>query len=236
MKRIALLSAALLTLAACDLGGLFGGGGSSSSSGGAASGEGSEGGGAETPLTPGMRFTAEEGHRLIDLGSQAGRPTPPDEVLARAQCADMTEGGPVDSHGITGEIGCGESIVGHTRGGVAAFDTRFYEKHFCTPATTNHSGGDERIYRLHVPDGRWRAWVYLDTPCADLDLAVIKWSGSNLPTEGSTVADCEMFPKDGRRREIVDVTSDRESDWLIAVEGKDEEEGAFGLTVLCVPW
>lgn len=176
------------------------------------------------------------GHLLIHQGSQQGRPEWPEEVIVRSQCSEITDGGPVDANGITGRIGCGEQLVGHTRGGVAAFDTQFYERHFCTPATTNHDGGDERIYRMSIPDGRLRPWVSLDTPCADLDLTVIKWSGTRLPTLGSNVADCEMFPKDGTTRERIDVTSDRATEWLIVVEGKDDEEGAFGLTVQCMPW
>ncbi len=241
MKRIVLVAPVVLFSLGCALGDVLqdlvgdraslGGGGSSSEDGEEAATPANVG-----PLEPGMRFEAQEGHRLINLGSQAGRPTPPDVVLTRGQCADMSDGGPVDRYGITGEIGCGETIIGHTRGGVQAFDTRFYEAQFCTPATVDHNGGDERIYRLSVPEGRLRPWVYLDTPCADLDLAVIRWSGAALPTESSSVADCEMFPKDGHRREIVDVTSDRASEWLIVVEGKDDEEGAFGLTVLCKPW
>lgn len=212
-------------------------------------GFGGGGGGAYTsPSEQGSRPSLEPGssrpletkgpglHTLINAGSQQGRPAPPVEALTRSQCSDMTDGGDVDDYGITGRIECGEQIVGHTRGGVQAFDTEFYETHFCTPATTNHSGGDERVYRLSVPDGRLRPWVTLDTPCADLDLTVIKWSGRELPTTGSSVADCEMFPKDGTTREIVDVTSDRASEWLIVVEGKDDEEGAFGLSVQCVPW
>ena len=173
---------------------------------------------------------------LINPGSQQGRPDPPMEVITRSQCSEITDGGSVDAQGITGRIECGEQLVGHTRGGVQAFDTRFYEKHFCTPATTDHNGGDERIYRLSVPEGRLRPWVTLDTPCADLDLTVIKWSDRALPTKESSVADCEMFPKDGTTREIVDVTSDRATEWLIVVEGKGSEEGAFGLTVQCMPW
>jgi len=252
VKLTLLLAPFAVASLGCSLGGLFGGSSTSSSwnapsdgggdgdhggasTSGDAGGDGGSGG-SHAVLEPGMRHEASEGHRLISLGSQAGRPTEPDVVLARGQCSEMTTGGDYDDYGVTDTIGCGESIVGHTRGGVQVFDTAFYEHHFCTPATTQHDGGDERIYRLSVPDGRLRAWVYLDTPCADLDLSVIKWSGRAMPNVSSTVADCEMFPKDGTRREIIDVTSDRASEWLIAVEGKDEEEGAFGLTVLCVPW
>lgn len=213
----------LLSLSGCCLpDGLLGGG---------SSGESMDVGETREVVTRSRSIT-----ELINPGSQQGRPDPPVEVIGRSQCSEITDGGDVDDYGITGRIECGEQIVGHTRGGVRAFDTRFYEANFCTPATTDHSGGDERIYRLSVPDGRLRPWVTLDTPCADLDLAVIKWSGRELPTSGSSVNDCEMFPKGGRTREIVDVTSDRASEWLIVVEGKGDDEGAFGLTVQCMPW
>ena len=190
----------------------------------------------ETRTVEGAEPHSGGGHVLIHQGSQQGRPEAPDPVLVRSQCSEVEEGEAVDANGVTGTINCGEQLIGHTRGGVQAFDTRFYERHFCTPATTDHSGGDERIYRLSVPEGRLRPWVTLDTPCADLDLTVMKWSGTEMPTVDSTVADCEMFPKDGTTREIVDVTSDRATEWLIVVEGKDDEEGAFGLTVQCMPW
>jgi hypothetical protein len=194
------------------------------------------------PLSIGVQSTSGEpapggqGHLLIHEGSQQGRPEPPPEALASAQCSELPDGGQILADGVTGILNCGDTVIGHTRGGYRAFDTRFYEHHFCTPATTQHDGGDERIYRLRMPEGRFRAWVTLDTPCADLDLAVIKWDHPGLPGFDSVVDDCEMFPKDGSRREIVDVTSEGDSDWLVVVEGKGEEEGAFGLTVQCVPW
>ena len=61
--------------------------------------------------------------------------------------------------------------MGHTIGGVQRFDSRFYEKQFCTPRITNHDGGNERVYTLEMPEGDWTAYVTLDSPCADLDVA-----------------------------------------------------------------
>src|SRR5690606_9292206 len=125
--------------------------------------------------------------------------------ITRKQCKDLDHGGPVADGCITADLECGQTIIGHTKGGVEVFNTRFYEAHFCTPATTNHSGGDERIYRIRAPEEMGRIYVTLDTPCADLDLAVIRWSGKGCPTLSSDVADCEMWPKDGTKRERVDV-------------------------------
>jgi len=153
--------------------------------------------------------------------------------LSPNQCSELTEGGPHDGC-ITGEIHCGETIVGHTRGGVNKFDTKFYEKKFCTPGTTHHSEGDERVYRFMAPDGDFTAKVYLDTPCADLDLAAIKWNGEGCPTVSDLVPNCEMWPKDGTAREKVYLTTQDPPQWLIVVESKDRgSEGSFALTVEC---
>lgn len=226
----------LLLLVGCSgnnpLEGISGGGSSSSGSGG-------EAGGAEPAekIEPGMTFKAKEKTGLLIMPGTITGPPPPAEGITRGQCGDLSDGGPVSGPGcISGVVECGQTIIGHTKGGVQRFDTRFYEKHFCTPGTTNHSGGDERVYHLRAPEGKKRLWVTLDTPCADLDLAVIKYSGGDCPTIDSVVPDCEMWPKPGSKREVVDVTSTGESDWLIVVEGKDDEEGAFAVTVQCVDW
>jgi hypothetical protein len=188
-------------------------------------------------LEVGQTFKAKE-KKLILQGSQQGKPPPPAEGISRKQCGDLTDGGAAAGPGCaTAEIECGQTIIGHTKGGGKMFNTRFYEKHFCTPATTNHNGGDERVYYARAPEGRKRLWFTLDSPCADLDLAVIKYEGGGeCPSIDSNIQDCEMWPKDGRKREIVDVTSTGASDWLAVIEGKDDFEGAFALTLQCVDW
>lgn len=162
-------------------------------------------------------------------------PPAPDPALLEDQCDDLQSGGPTRDGCITDVITCGTTVTGHTRGGTRAFDTRFYEKKFCTPGTTNHDGGDERIYRLKMPDGEWHAEVYLDTPCADLDLAAMRWSGDGCPTMASRVDQCEMFPANGREREHLTLVHQGTATWLLVVEGKGDEEGAFALTVECYP-
>ncbi len=163
-------------------------------------------------------------------------PTPPDAGLTAAQCQDMTDGGPVREDGVTAELHCGETVLGHTRGGIQRYGTRFYESQFCTPATTQHDGGDERLYILDLPDPQTRAIVYLDTPCANLDLAAIKYSGDIPPSTGSNSPQCEMFPKDGTKREKVDLYNNDPTRWWIVVEGQGDDEGAFALSVQCVKW
>lgn len=162
-------------------------------------------------------------------------PKPDADAGIRAEECDSVEAGtaPEGPGCLSGTLSCGDTIVGHTQGGVQQFDTKFYEKRYCTPATTNHDGGDERVYRLELPERDLEVDVYLDTPCADLDLAAVEWSGEDCPTEGAMIRRCEMWPKDNHQREKVHLSSKGGSTWLIVVEGKDDEEGAFSITVDC---
>lgn len=160
----------------------------------------------------------------------------PMPTISAANCSDLADGGPVAGPGcITATVSCGDTVAGHTRGGTNTFDTRFYEAKYCTPATTNHDSGDERVYALTMPAGDHRALVYLDSPCADLDLAAVRVSGfDTCPTIASDVPQCEMWPKPSTQREKVELVSQGPSTWLLVVEGKGDAEGAFGLTVRCV--
>ena len=200
---------------------------------------GGEGGDAATP---------GDGHTPVQVGSQGkdgvinpGSVTSPDAPgagITDADCQSMTDGGALaaGSDCITAEIHCGDTIKGHTRGGVEKFDSKFYESAFCTPATTSHKTGDERVYLLDLKDPQMRAIVYLDTPCANLDLAAMKYNGATCPSSASDVLQCEMNVQDGTKREKVDLFNNDPTKWWIVVEGRDDEEGAFALTVQCEKW
>lgn len=182
-------------------------------------------------IKPGV--TAPIRTRRNILPGQVTGPAPPDAALTGSQCSSMSDGGPMGGDGcVTADIHCGEVVYGNTRGGVDQYDTRFYEQFFCTPATTDHDGGDERVYRLQLePDTR--ALVYLDTPCADLDLAAVKYSSDSCPSKSSVINQCEEQIQSSTKREKVDLWNQGASTWYIIVEGKDDEEGSFGLTVQC---
>jgi hypothetical protein len=171
--------------------------------------------------------------RNILPGNVSGPPAPEPGIYA-GQCGELEQGGSITGPDcLSGVLHCGDTIVGHTVGGVNRFTTQFYEKKFCTPATTNHDGGDERVYRIDLPEGDRTALVTLDSPCADLDVAAVKWKGDTCPGVSHAVNACEMWPKPKGQRETVRIVSQKASSWLIVVEGKDEEEGAFSLSVQC---
>lgn len=161
-------------------------------------------------------------------------PPPPDAGITSSQCSTITDGGPLEDDCIAGEITCGDVIIGATRGGVDRYNSKFYEKNFCTPRTTNHNSGDERVYRLKINDTNTRALVYLDTPCANLDMAAVKYTSDTCPPGDLTTAQqCEENIKPGTTREMVDLWNQEETSWWIIVEGQDDDEGAFALTVQC---
>jgi hypothetical protein len=161
------------------------------------------------------------------------------DKMIRGECSSVTDGGPVTGPGcISGTLSCGETLRGHTKGGGKHFDTKFYEKKFCWPATQDHDGGDERVYQLNIPEGdKIKATVTLSTPCTDLDIAAIEWDRTQCPTISNHINRCETTTKSGKKSETLKLMSGPEgSTWLLVVEGKDDEEGAFSISVECGDW
>jgi len=172
---------------------------------------------------------------IASTGSRTFLPGPR-AAITSAQCDQLADGGPVGPGDcISGVLACDEVMVGHTLGGVERYDSRFYEKKFCTPFTTNHDGGDERVYRLDLPEGEWRYEVWLDSPCADLSLFAFPGGDADrCPEPGSVVRACEASVRKGRAREHVAIVNQgAATPWFVVVEGRDAEEGLFALHVTC---
>lgn len=162
-------------------------------------------------------------------------PNEPAAAMTKEQCQDLAEGSAVAGPDcITREVQCNTVVFDHTLGGTQAFDSAFYDRHKCTPRTTNHDSGNERTYLLHVPDGDHRVVAWLDTPCADLDLTMMTTLDKDrCPTVDSLVKVCDMWPKPGTHREHVEFATQGATDVLVVVEGKNNAEGAFAVTLQC---
>ena len=191
------------------------------------------------PLKPGVAVNAQPASGgvkgLMNAGTKSG-PPPIAPGITMSQCGDLEDGGPVAGPDcFTGTIECGQTIIGHTKGGVDRYNTRFYEQNFCWPGTINRNGGDERVYKFSFPDnGKWIGKVTLDTPCADLDVVAMTWDKSTCPTASTNVAECDSKRRAGTSREVADLITDGKwQDWAIIVEGIGDEEGAFALTMQC---
>lgn len=187
------------------------------------------------PLVPGVKLPVRP--RKLILPGFSSTPPPPEAAVTKDMCDDQPDGGPVPGPGcITADIECGQTVIGHTKGGVERFDTRFYESHFCWPATENHEGGDERVYRLTVPPGEWRTFVWMDSPCADLDLFAMKWDGDDCPSPSANFNICEAALVNGvgdERIELVSQRRDLPTTWFVVVEGKRDAEGMFAIHTQC---
>ncbi|MBX2800251.1 MAG: hypothetical protein KTR31_21405 [Myxococcales bacterium] len=193
----------------------------------------SEEGAFDGDIEPNLKMKVRERRHV--LPGMSSTPPPPEEAVTSGQCGDLTDGGPVAGPDcVTATISCGETVIGHTRGGVDQFDTAFWEKKFCWPATVPHDSGDERVYRLEMPDGEWRAYVWLDTPCADLDMMAALHTGDTCPTLGHNVRRCESgLQKGSGQREMMELVHQGKATWYIVVEGSGDDEGAFALHVQC---
>lgn len=187
---------------------------------------------APKPDRPQLQVGPAPGGGGADGGGAGG--SPPEGAIVAEDCENLSPSPQVPAgEYLTGRLQCGDVITAHTAGGVRLLDTKFYERNHCTPATTNHDGGDERFYELRVPDGDKTVDVWLETPCANLDLGALRVNGDGPPSADLALEQCEMWPKPGNKREHVHLVSKTATRWLIVVEGQGDEEGGYTISVQC---
>lgn len=217
-------------------------GGSSGTSQGSSSGSGGSGASGEAPpAAVGARPVAENSGASGLIRQVAGGGGPPPGIKS-GQCGDLTDGGPVSGPDcVTAEIKCGETVVGHTRGGVNMYNTRFYERNTCWPGTRNHNAGDERVY-MFVPDksprflageDRQRVSVYFDSPCADLTFTKMVGRLNKCPRDSAKLCDSANPFTRKMNRNSMNITVDRGEVYYFLVEGADDENGAFSISLEC---
>lgn len=134
---------------------------------------------------------------------------------------------------VSEDIACGQAIEGTPSGGDADWVGDDYTAAFCFPNLENHDyAGPERIYALVVP-ANTVATVALDAPCADMDLAVLRWEGDGCPGSSDPLSTCEG--SDAVGDDSVQVSWDQETRWLVIVEAKDDRDADenFRLAVSC---
>lgn len=173
----------------------------------------------ETSRRPAQQFVRPKSLKCGSAGA--------DEPLAGPDC-------------VTAEVTCGQTIVGHTKGGVNRYDTDFYNNNYCWPGTRNHNGGDERVYvfkpdkspRFKAGEQRQRVSVHFDSPCADLTFSSMRGQAGSCPTSTRICDTPNPFTRKNGRSTL-NMTVDAGEVYYFLVEGADDEEGAFAITVEC---
>ncbi len=132
---------------------------------------------------------------------------------------------------LSGTIGCGETITATTVGGSEAFDAARYEDAYCFIPYVSYDGA-ERVYAFVLQADSTASFV-LDSPCADLDLVVMRWDEeASCPGSDHLISECQA--DDGKGGGSVEnLWNSNDSRYLVIVDGKDEVEHNFSLSVSC---
>lgn len=134
---------------------------------------------------------------------------------------------------VTAELVCGDTVVGTTEGGLSEYDDKFYSgDSFCSSLPDNYSGS-ERAYRFAMPANA-EAVVSLDSACGgDMDLIAIRWPDEHTcPNIHHSISQCDEDDSSGDGQ--LELYSDKHArNFLLVVEGKDGEDGEFGLKIDC---
>ncbi len=155
------------------------------------------------------------------------------EAAAATDQCEPREPAPLDGPGcVTAPIVCGQTIQGTTVGGSRQFTGDRYVHSYCFPTTEDSHQGTERVYAFQLQTDQ-RATFRLDSPCADLDLAVLRWQDTDH-CPGSTVAISECEGQNRGGGGTAKVWNNRPARYLVIVDGSDAKGANFDLSVTCV--
>ena len=150
-------------------------------------------------------------------------------------CERSVVNGPPSDACVTDTISCGDSIVDTLVNGAASYSAEEYEAWYCAYTGGDPWVGAERVYAFTHP-GTVSVTITLDSPCAEMDLVVLRWgyyaTDGECPTGSSTlVYECEM--DDGTGGGSLSIWNNESADYLIVVDGVEKAEDVFALTVEC---
>jgi hypothetical protein len=165
----------------------------------------------------------------VDAQAQAEREA--QEQAAQTDACEAREPAAIEGPAcVTGRIACGDTIQGTTAGGSRHFDGDRYLHSYCFPTTADSHQGTERVYAFEIATDQ-RATFTLDSPCADLDLAVLRWQPTDrCPAPTETISECEGTKRAGKS---VKVWNNRPARYLVIVDGAPGEGANFDLSVTC---
>ncbi len=145
---------------------------------------------------------------------------------------------PVDSC-VDQMLSCGQTVVGSTAGAASRWDEDAYTSWFCFPLPDGAYAGGEVVYSFQHP-GTKDAVFTLDSPCEDLDIAVLRWrfwaDDGECPSADTTLAfDCEADDsRGGAVLTIPEIPDGTRYEYLVIIEGPEPVDALFELSVDCI--
>ena len=128
-------------------------------------------------------------------------------------------------------------VLGTTLGGVNYFDTEHYGPQsgwFCTPGPRGDYLSSERVYLFTHPGEGQNCQVYLESPCADLDLFTLRYNPytsvpPSCPESGELNIQCEEStnPGPGFDEEIDHLYEQDQMMYMIIVDAPTPNEAWF---------
>jgi len=178
---------------------------------------------------PGKSASTEDEEAPTELplspSSQASAPPPGPELDCEADVPSLSSTGCAIS-----EIGCGSIVTARIGSGSSRFSDDFYLSKHCGVYQNGYDAPDA-VYALELPANK-RAVVFLESPCADLHLASVKWGDSqSCPTTQHNTGPCEMDQHS--ETPMVVITSIRPERNLVIVDGVGGADGVYRLSVQC---
>lgn len=150
-------------------------------------------------------------------------------------CDQSISTGPPDEACVTSSLSCDTRKLDTLKRGNAEFGADEYQAWYCGWTGGDPWSGRERVYSFSHP-GTGTVTFTLDTPCAEMDLVVVRWgyfaSEGSCPTEStSLISECEMDMANGDGE--VSIYASTPADYLVIVDGVDAAEENFSLEIDC---
>jgi hypothetical protein len=127
-----------------------------------------------------------------------------------------------------------DPVLWSTRGGPSMYDAEHYVDWMCFPFGDGPYEGPDRVFAFTHPGGG-NVVIDLHTPCGELDLFALQWTGWADSDECPTAADerlrCEDDTDDGDGS--LTLYEDSQIDYLIVVDGPDSERENFTIAATC---
>jgi hypothetical protein len=151
-------------------------------------------------------------------------------------CDQSISTGPPTNDCVTSTLSCDTRKIDTLKRGYALYGAAAYQAWYCGWTGGDPWSGSERVYAFEHP-GTGTVTFTLDTPCAEMDLVVLRWgyfaSEGTCPTEStSLISECEMDMDSGDSGQV-SVYASSPADYLVIVDGVDGAEENFSLEIAC---